>query len=330
MPKARREHGLRAIEAARKALAAQTAAGNDPRRSCRSEPGAKRGEASEASPQSSLGARASGPARLCVVQARDRAEARRVLAQGDRQGDGLLARGVLADTGRCEGAASAALGSFAEARELINVCHARFAGGSAERSYPLVRSAFWEASHLHNLARRALTTGAIVSFAGCGGLQQIAQTASPQLQGDAVSSPLPRGMVSQPAPWPLAHYPQTSQPLLYVGIDNPSAIDIFPLTGPNQRQVGSITNGIDAPWGLSVDSNKSLYVANYGKPHRHRLPVRLRHAVNDVLDFGRGVIRISRFGGARLLIGLEQAPSRACHRVQRRPKPCDRAPAIRL
>jgi CRISPR-associated protein Cas1 len=33
MPKARREHGLRAIEAARKVLAGQTAAGNDPRRS---------------------------------------------------------------------------------------------------------------------------------------------------------------------------------------------------------------------------------------------------------------------------------------------------------
>jgi hypothetical protein len=33
MPKARRERGLRAIEAARKALAAQSAAGNDPRRS---------------------------------------------------------------------------------------------------------------------------------------------------------------------------------------------------------------------------------------------------------------------------------------------------------
>jgi hypothetical protein len=33
MPKARREHGLRAMEAARKALAAQTPAGNDPRRS---------------------------------------------------------------------------------------------------------------------------------------------------------------------------------------------------------------------------------------------------------------------------------------------------------
>jgi hypothetical protein len=33
MSKARREHGLRAIDAARKALAAQSAAGNDPRRS---------------------------------------------------------------------------------------------------------------------------------------------------------------------------------------------------------------------------------------------------------------------------------------------------------
>lgn len=33
MPKARREHGLRAIAEARKALAAQTAAGNDPRSS---------------------------------------------------------------------------------------------------------------------------------------------------------------------------------------------------------------------------------------------------------------------------------------------------------
>jgi hypothetical protein len=33
MPKARREHGLRAIEAARKVLAAQTAEGHDPRRS---------------------------------------------------------------------------------------------------------------------------------------------------------------------------------------------------------------------------------------------------------------------------------------------------------
>jgi hypothetical protein len=43
MPKARREHGLRAIEAARKALAAQTAAGNDPR--CNAAVNLARGEA---------------------------------------------------------------------------------------------------------------------------------------------------------------------------------------------------------------------------------------------------------------------------------------------
>ena len=48
------------------------------------------------SPQSQLGARASGPARRGVVQARDRAEARCVFAQGDRQGHGLVARSLLA------------------------------------------------------------------------------------------------------------------------------------------------------------------------------------------------------------------------------------------
>ena len=59
MPKARREHGLRAIEAARKALAAQAAAGNDPRAQRRREPRARRGDQRGASPQSQLGARAS-------------------------------------------------------------------------------------------------------------------------------------------------------------------------------------------------------------------------------------------------------------------------------
>jgi hypothetical protein len=43
IPKARREHGLRAIEAARKALAAQSVTGNDPRATAQA--GRKRGEA---------------------------------------------------------------------------------------------------------------------------------------------------------------------------------------------------------------------------------------------------------------------------------------------
>jgi len=101
-------------------------------------------------------------------------------------------------------------------------------------------------------------------LAGCGGSQQVGQR-PPQLQGDAASTPLPGGAVSHRASRPLARYSQRRHGLLYVGATySTNTIDIFPLTGPNQQEVGSITNGIDAPWGLSVDSNKSLYVANAG------------------------------------------------------------------
>ncbi len=114
-------------------------------------------------------------------------------------------------------------------------------------------------------ARLALIIGAAALFAGCSGSQQVGQTAFPQLQWDAASSPLPGGAMSPLASFPLPPYPQSSQPLLYVANDYPSSIDIFPLTGPNQPQIGSITNGVDRPLGLSVDSKKSLYVAN--EPH---------------------------------------------------------------
>jgi hypothetical protein len=85
MPKARWEHGLRAIEAAHKVLAAQP---RGQRRSAAQrfrERGARRSDQRGASPQSQLGTRASRSAGRGVVQARDRAEARCVLARGDRQ-----------------------------------------------------------------------------------------------------------------------------------------------------------------------------------------------------------------------------------------------------
>jgi Glycine rich protein len=70
-----------------------------------------RGEAiSEGHRRNSSWARAFGPARRSVVQARDRAKARRLFAQGDRGGDGLIPRGLLAHPGRCEGAACEAVG----------------------------------------------------------------------------------------------------------------------------------------------------------------------------------------------------------------------------
>jgi hypothetical protein len=117
---------------------------------------------------------------------------------------------------------------------------------------------------MRNLRRVALIIGAAALSAGCGGSQQVGQT-PPHLQGDAASTPFPDRMVSHRASRPLPRYPKRRHGLLYVGAAyRRSSIGIFPLTGPNQRQIGSITNGIDNPWGLSIDSYKSLYVANAG------------------------------------------------------------------
>ncbi len=110
MPKARREHGLRAIEAARKALAAQTAAGNDPRRSAAVN--RVRGEAiSEGHRRNRSWAREHPGQRDEAWFKREIAPKLDALhAQGDGQGDGPLARGLLAHPGRREGSASKALG----------------------------------------------------------------------------------------------------------------------------------------------------------------------------------------------------------------------------
>jgi hypothetical protein len=116
-----------------------------------------------------------------------------------------------------------------------------------------------------------LTIAIGIAYAGCGGPpqteqaafpQQIGQRTSPQVQADPAATPLPSGAVSHRTPKALARYPQTGQPLLYFGDGSYDAIDIFPLTGPNQKQVGSISDGIYGPWGLSLDANDSLYVAN--------------------------------------------------------------------
>jgi hypothetical protein len=49
---------------------------------------------------------------------------------------------------------------------------------------------------------------------------------------------------------------------MYVGEN--SSVGLFPLTGPNGKSVGSITKDMNEPWGLSIDVNNSLYVANFG------------------------------------------------------------------
>jgi DNA-binding beta-propeller fold protein YncE len=101
-----------------------------------------------------------------------------------------------------------------------------------------------------------------IASAGCGGPQQIGQRAFSQPQEDTPSTPMPSGVVSHRATRPLPRSALSGQPLLYVS--DSSAVDIFPLTGPNQQQLGSISYGIAGAWGLSLDANNSLYVANSG------------------------------------------------------------------
>jgi hypothetical protein len=111
-----------------------------------------------------------------------------------------------------------------------------------------------------------ITAALGIAYAGCGGPQQIGQTAAfAQLQEDVASTPLPGRAVSDRASRPLPLNLDSGQPLLYVGNDNRSAVDLFPLTGPNQKQIGSISDGVNDPWGLSIDGNNSLYVANSRK-----------------------------------------------------------------
>ena len=133
MPKARREHGLRAIEAARKALAAQTAAGHDPRRSA--EVNRARGEAISDGHRRNRSWAREHPGQ------RDEAWFKREIApkldafslKEIAQGHRIIARGVLAHPSGCESSASTALGGIAGA------ARSRELSLSAERPQPSIR-----------------------------------------------------------------------------------------------------------------------------------------------------------------------------------------------
>ncbi|HKW44387.1 MAG TPA: hypothetical protein VJN22_01945 [Candidatus Eremiobacteraceae bacterium] len=57
--------------------------------------------------------------------------------------------------------------------------------------------------------------------------------------------------------------PRAGQEYLYIADQSNNSIDIFPLKGQNQPQVGTITTGIDFAYGLWFDRrDQSLYVAN--------------------------------------------------------------------
>ena len=75
--------------------------------------------------------------------------------------------------------------------------------------------------------------------------------------------------------------PQAGKAYLYVADEYNSQIDIFPLHGNNQPQVGTITAGIETPYGLWFDRRaQELYVAN--------------QANNTVTVYAHGSTQVSR------------------------------------
>ncbi|HVR45327.1 MAG TPA: hypothetical protein VMT95_01610 [Candidatus Binatia bacterium] len=121
MPKARREHGLRAIETERKALATQTAAGNDPRRNA--DVNRVRGEAISEGHRRNRSWAGEHP-KECdeswfkrEIAPKLDAFALKEIAAAHR----LIARGVLAHPSRHAGAASTALGWLGQARRLLTL-----------------------------------------------------------------------------------------------------------------------------------------------------------------------------------------------------------------
>ena len=57
--------------------------------------------------------------------------------------------------------------------------------------------------------------------------------------------------------------PRVGAAYLYIADQDSNQIDIFPLKGQNRQQVGTISSGIDGPYGLWFDrGTESLYVAN--------------------------------------------------------------------
>lgn len=113
------------------------------------------------------------------------------------------------------------------------------------------------------------TAAAFVFFVGCSGTNQPPQTPAVALNPRLDVSPMPPAIKTPAAPGWLS--PQVSSgnhgPLVYAGLRGNNEVLIYSETGYNQAPVGEITSGVKAPWGLYVDKNGSLYVANQPNPY---------------------------------------------------------------
>lgn len=210
LPKARRDRGLRAIAAARKALAAQAAAGNDPRASVKA--GRKRGEAiSEQHRRNRSWARGAAADRDARWFARDRPEARRLLAEPNRRGYRLIARGLLADPIWNSCAASATLGgAHAAARrrgtplntkrggygDPARLGPAGFGASAARRQAPPIANALRRARRCSQSRSLDPESPGQVTERGCTNFDAYGKTSGMPMGVSIVLSPTTRGYTS--------------------------------------------------------------------------------------------------------------------------------------
>ncbi len=98
-------------------------------------------------------------------------------------------------------------------------------------------------------------------LAGCSAGNQASQ--NPELPVvDGSPAPTPRRGPIAPGWLSLAVRNGTSGPLVYAAVESDDEVLIYPELGTNQAPIGKIMNGISEPWGLWVDKNGNLYVAN--------------------------------------------------------------------
>lgn len=57
---------------------------------------------------------------------------------------------------------------------------------------------------------------------------------------------------------------RTGNELLYVSVLSPSEVVVYRQNGMNHKPIGTITEGLDEPYGMFVDRGRKLYVANAG------------------------------------------------------------------
>lgn len=109
--------------------------------------------------------------------------------------------------------------------------------------------------------------GAVILLSACqsSGLplqsSNVSRNIGPAQAPSERGTPLPSySMVAKKPGWFTPHW---AEEYLYIADQSNNQIDIFPLMKPNQPQAGTITAGIDGPYGLWYDRrHESLYVAN--------------------------------------------------------------------